>query len=211
MTELPQPQLSTLAMDPNPDDAAKKQWFAVYTTCRHEKRVVEHFARRGIEHFLPLYRTQRKWKDGSRVTLSLPLFPGYVFVHIGRLGRIPVIQVPGVLWVVGKSGSEPTPLPEFEIETLRTALDPLRVEPYPALAAGQRVRIQAGPLAGIEGVVVRRQNSFRVVITLELIMQSIAVEVNADDLEPIESSSHEFSNLPIVNRDRPKGLALCES
>jgi transcription antitermination factor NusG len=210
MTELPQSYLSTLATDPNLDETAKKQWFAVYTTCRHEKRVVEHFARRGIEHYLPLYRSQRKWKDGSRVILSLPLFPGYVFVHICRFERVPVLQVPGVLWVVGKSGSEPTPLPEFEIETLRTALDPLRVEPYPTLTAGQRVRIQAGPLAGIEGIVVRRQNSFRVVITLELIMQSIAVEVNADDLEPIESSSRAHPCVLATIRDRPKGYAFCE-
>jgi transcription antitermination factor NusG len=211
MSEILQAHLSYRSMEQDQAAEAKKQWFAVYTTCRHEKRVAEHFSRRGIEHYLPLYRSQRIWKDGSRVTLSLPLFPGYVFVHIGRMGRVPVLQVPGVLWVVGKSGSEPTPLPEFEIDTLRTALDPLHVEPFPTLAAGQRVRIQAGPLAGIEGIVVRRQNSFRVVITLELIMQSIAVEVNADDLEPIEASSRALSNIPDVNRDRSKGFAFCES
>jgi transcription antitermination factor NusG len=210
MTEYSQPHGPAMAMELNLDDLANKQWFAVYTTCRHEKRVAEHFAHRGIEYYLPLYRSQRKWKDGSRVILSLPLFPGYVFAHICRMERVPVLQVPGVLWVVGKSGSQPTPLPEFEIETLRAALDPLRVEPYPMLTAGQRVRIQAGPLAGIEGIVVRRQNSFRIVITLELIMQSIAVEVNAEDLEPIDSSSTALSSIAATHRDRPRGFALCE-
>jgi transcription antitermination factor NusG len=169
--------------------APANQWFAAYTVCRHEKRVASHFERRAIEHYLPLYRSQRRWKDGSKGFVDQPLFPGYVFVRIGPEQRVPVLEVPGVLWVVGKSGSQPTPLPEFEIETLRSALDPLRVEPYPLLAAGQRVRIRGGALSGVEGTVVRHKNSFRVVITLELIMQSIAVEVDADDLEPIDSNS----------------------
>jgi transcription antitermination factor NusG len=133
-----------------------------------------------------------------------------VFVHIRRVDRVLVLEVPGVLWVVGSSVSQPTPLPEFEIETLRTALDPLRVEPYPTLTAGQRVRIRAGALAGISGIVDRRQNSFRVVITLELIMQSIAVEVDADDLEPIESSPRALPGVLAANRERPKGFAFCE-
>jgi transcription antitermination factor NusG len=184
-----------------PGDPTMKQWFAVYTTCRHEKRVAAHLEHRAIEHYLPLYRSQRRWRDGSRVVLSLPLFPGYVFVRIGRDQRVPVLEVPGVLWVVGRSGSQPTPLPEFEVETLRASLDPLRVEPYPLLATGQRVRIRAGALAGIEGIVVRRKNSLRIVITLELIMQSIAVEVNADDLEPIDSNS---SGLPGSQAANPK-------
>jgi transcription antitermination factor NusG len=115
-----------------------------------------------------------------------------------------------VLWVVGNSASQPTPLPEFEIETLRSALDPLRVEPYPLLAAGQRVRIRSGALNGIEGIVVRQKNSFRVVITLELILQSIAVEVNADDLEPIDSTS---GMLPLTHAslpNRPKPVTFCQ-
>ena len=179
--------------------SAERHWYAVYTTCRHEKRVSEHFERRAIEHYLPLYSANRKWKDGSRVTLSLPLFPGYVFVHIDRTERVPVLGVPGVLWMVGKSGAQPTPLPEFEIETLRATLDPSRVEPWPTLAAGQRVRIRSGMLAGMEGIVVRQKGSFRIVITLELILQSIAVEVDAVDLEPLPGSSRASSSGPIAN------------
>jgi transcription antitermination factor NusG len=186
---------------------ARKQWFAVYTTSRHEKRVADHFDRRMIEHYLPLYHPQRHWKDGSKGTLSLPLFPGYVFVHVGIDERIPVLEVPGVLWMVGKSGSQPTPLPEFDIETLRVALDPMRVEPYPALAVGQRARLRRGALAGIEGIVVQRKNGLRVVITLELIMQSIAVEVNADDLEPIESIAGAF----VADCVGSRGITVCNS
>lgn len=190
---------------------AMKQWFAVYTTCRHEKRVASHLEHKAIEHYLPLYRSQRRWKDGSKVTLDQPLFPGYVFVRISREQRVPVLEVPGVLWVVGRSASQPTPLPEFEIDTLRSALDPSRVEPCPLLAAGQRVRIRSGALSGIEGIVVRRKNSFRVVITLELILQSIAVEVNADDLEPIDSLSGSFPMAHTGDPNRPKALALSQS
>ena len=183
------PQLNPwAARAPRPAPSATKSWFAVFTTCRHEKRVAAHFERRAIEHYLPLYRSQRRWKDGSRPLLDLPLFPCYVFARIARGERIPVLEVPGVVRIVGNSGSEPTPLPEFEIETLRGALDPLRVEPHPVLTAGQRARIREGVLAGIEGIVVRHENSLRVVITLELIMQSIAVEVNFSDLEPIETA-----------------------
>jgi transcription antitermination factor NusG len=195
----------------SPEDLTAKQWFAVYTTCRHEKRVAGHLEQRGIEHYLPLYRSRRKWKDGSRVTLSLPLFPGYVFVHICRNERVPVLEVPGVLWIVGKSGAQPAPLPQFEIETLRAALDPLRVEPYPTLIAGQRVRIRTGVLSGIEGIVIRRRNSLRVVITLELIMQSIAVEVDADDLDLIDPSSCLPTTAIIRNHDRPERLTYCET
>jgi len=200
--------------DPSRDvcsSLAKRQWFAVYTTCRHEKRVADHLERRTIEHYLPLYRTKRKWKDGSRVILSLPLFPGYVFVRISRNERVPVLEVPGVLWFVGNSNSQPTPLPEFEIDTLRSALDPSRVEPFPLLTAGQRVRIRSGSLAGIEGIVVRRKNSFRIVITLELIRQSIAVEVDADDLEPIDAASRPQPSSQRLGRDQSHGFALCET
>jgi transcription antitermination factor NusG len=210
LTQIPPSQpIAELVADPRA--SLQRKWFAVYTTCRHEKRVADHLERRTIEHYLPLYRSKRKWKDGSRVTLSLPLFPGYVFVRIGRAERISVLEVPGVLWFVGNSNSQPTSLPEFEIDTLRAALDPSRVEPFPLLTAGQRVRIRSGSLAGIEGIVVRRKNSYRIVITLELIRQSIAVEVGADDLEPIDASAHSFASSQRTGQNRAQWLAVCES
>lgn len=194
-----------------PQDPSKPHWFAVYTTCRHEKRVADHFERRAIRHYLPLYRSQRRWKDGSKVTLDLPLFPGYIFVHIQRGQRVPVLEVPGVLWIVGRSGSQPTPLPEFEIETLRAALDPSRVEPSATLTEGQRVRICEGALTGIEGIVLRRKNSYRVVITLELIMQSIAIEVSAENLEPLNSASHSETKGLVAGPGRAMDIAFCET
>lgn len=163
------------------------KWFAVYTASRHEKRVAQHLTQRQIEYFLPLYRSERKWADGSRVTLDLPLFPGYLFVHIKRMERARVLDVPGALAVVGGTGREPVPLPDAAIEALRTGLHLRRVEPHPLLTVGRRARIRSGAMAGLEGIVLRKKNSFRVVLTLEHIQRSIAVEVDGDDLEPLDS------------------------
>jgi transcription antitermination factor NusG len=165
----------------------ERRWFAVYTTCRHEKRVVQHLEQRQIEHFLPLYRTQHRWKDGSRVMVDLPLFPGYVFVRIDSGNRVGVLAVPGVVSMIG-TASRPAPLPDFEVEKLRTGLDPMRAEPHPLVTVGQHVRIKTGALAGVEGIVIRKKSGIRVVLTLSLLMQSIAIEVDGDDVEFLETS-----------------------
>lgn len=164
------------------------RWFALYTTSRHEKRVAQHLSQREIEFYLPLYKSARKWADGSRVILDLPLFPGYLFVHIRRNERGRVLGVPGALSVVGGTGGEPAWLPDATIDALRTGLEAQRVRPHPLLTVGQRVRIRSGPLAGFEGVVARNKNSFRVVLTVEHIMQSYAVDVALEDLEPLKHS-----------------------
>jgi transcription antitermination factor NusG len=161
------------------------RWFAVYTTCRHEKRIAQHLSQREIEHYLPLYRTDRKWRDGSKVTLELPLFPSYLFVHIKRSERVSVLSIPGALAVVGGTGGEPASLPDTAIEALRTGLNEHRIEPHPLLRVGQFARIRSGAFAGMEGIVVRKKTGFRVVLTLEQIMQSVAVELDEDDVEPL--------------------------
>lgn len=167
----------------SPEGAQPCRWFALYTASRHEKQVAQHLGQREIECYLPLYKTQRKWANGLRVTLDLPLFPGYVFVHIRRSERGRVLGVPGALSVVGGTGGEPAWLPEAAIHALRAALAERLAQPHPLLTAGQRVRIRSGALAGFEGIVVRSKSSLRVVLTLEHIMQSYAVEVGLDDLE----------------------------
>jgi transcription antitermination factor NusG len=159
-------------------------WFAVYTTCRHEKRIAQHLTLREIEHYLPLYRADRKWRDGSRVTVEFPLFPGYIFVRINRSDRVSVLSVPGALAVVGGTGGNPAPLPDAAIEALRAGLREHRIEPHPLLRVGESVRIRAGAFAGMTGIVVRKKSGFRIVLTLEQIMQSIAVELNEEDVEP---------------------------
>ena len=160
-------------------------WFAVYTAPRHEKSVARQFEVRQIESFLPLYRSVRRWKNGCSVHVDQPLFPNYVFVFLERREYVQVLQVPGVLSLVG-SGREPSALPTSEIESLRSGLPLREFEPHPYLAAGDRVRIHSGSLAGMVGVLVRKKNNFRVVLTLDLIMQSVAVEIGIDEIEPVK-------------------------
>ena len=178
------------ALSSSPDLPQPSKWFALYTTARHEKRVAEHLGHRQIECYLPLYKSDRRWSDGSRVTLELPLFPGYIFVHIRRSERVKVLSVPGALTVVGGTGGEPAPLPDATIEALRTGLSLRPAQPHPLVTAGRRVRIRSGALAGLEGIVVRTKNGIRVVMTLEHILQSCAVEVDLEDLEPLTPSDH---------------------
>ena len=162
-------------------------WFAVYTNSRHEKMVAKQFLERHVESFLPLYRKVHHWTKQSRVTLELPLFPNYVFVRITQHQRASVLAVPRVLGIVGR-GHLSSALSDAEIESLRIGLERNKFEPYPYLVAGERVRIRAGSMAGMEGILVRKKNELRVVLTLDLIQRSVAVEVDAEDVEP--ASSH---------------------
>jgi transcription antitermination factor NusG len=173
------------------------QWFALYTTCRHEKRIAQHLSQREIEHYLPLYRAERKWRDGSRVTLDLPLFPSYIFVRIQRAQRVRVLSVPGALAVVGGTGGEPAPLPDTAMDALRAGLQQHRVEPHPLLCVGQLARIRSGAFAGMEGIVVRKKSGLRVVLTLEQIMQSVAVELDEADVEPLNAGRENDGRLLI--------------
>ncbi len=158
--------------------------------------MAEHLCLRRIEHFLPLYRALRKWKDGSRITLELPLFPNYIFVQIPRCERVRVLEVPGVLSLVGR-GREPTPLPNADIEALRRGASTQKMEPHPYLVVGERVRITEGSMAGVEGVLIRKKNSLRVVVTLSMIMQSVAVEVDAASIESARPRGYHFESSSI--------------
>jgi transcription antitermination factor NusG len=158
----------------------------LYTTPRHEKHVSEILSDRQIETFLPLYRTTKQWKKSRPVVLELPLFPTYVFVRIERQARGSVLATPGVLSIVGSS-KEAWPLPDFEIAALRSGLLERKIEPHPYLVIGERVRIIAGVMAGVEGVLARKKNEFRVVLSLDTIMQRVAVEVGTDEVEPVNA------------------------
>lgn len=170
------------------------QWFVAFTSPRHEKRVEKYLTQREVEHYLPVYRLPRKWRNGLKVVLDLPLFPGYIFVRIHRSERVRVLEVPGVLAIVGGTAGEMAPLPEAEVEVLRSGLHLRHAEPHPLLTVGQRARIRSGALAGLEGIVVRKKNSLRCVLTMDLIMQSISVEVDGTELEPVNSASFKGSS-----------------
>ena len=161
-------------------------WYAIYTRPSHEKRVIEHFALREIECYLPSYRASRRWKNRCNVELELPLFPGYVFASFQWCQHVRVLEVPSVLSIVG-NGREPLPLQHSEVMSLRAGLGPRRAEPHPYLNIGERARIKCGPLTGFEGIVVRKTNALRVILTLQQIMKSVAVEVEECDLELLEN------------------------
>jgi transcription antitermination factor NusG len=162
---------------------SQRSWFAVYTASNHEKKVQEQLRLREIETFLPLYTATHRWKNRTTVKVDLPLFRGYVFVRIADTENARVLAVPNVRFLVG-DGRKALPLGDDEIEALRTGLRLGRVDPHPNVKAGARVRIRSGPLAGLEGIVVRKDGQLRVVMSLELIRKSIAVHVSADELEP---------------------------
>jgi transcription antitermination factor NusG len=161
-----------------------RNWYAVYTIPQHEKSALKHLNMREIESFLPTYETVRVWKNRQRMKLILPLFPTYLFVHINSREQAKVLQSPGVLQIVG-NGRECVPLPDSEIEFLRFNLYRQRVEPYRDLVIGETVRIKSGVMQGLQGTLVRKSDSMRFVLTLELINQHAAIQVDAEDLEPI--------------------------
>jgi transcription antitermination factor NusG len=139
----------------------------------------------------------RRWKKSCPTLLQLPLFPCYLFVRIPRSARGSVLGLPGVLSIVG-SPREPWPLPHFEIEALRFGAQMGKIEPHPYLKVGERVRIVTGSMAGVEGILVRKKNEFRFVLTLDGIMRSVAVEVDANDLEPVHQSPTVPAPAPMV-------------
>ena len=166
---------------------SEARWYAAYTCANHERRVAEHFGIRSIEHFLPQYESVRKWKD-RKVRLALPLFPGYIFVHLALPNRLRVLEVPGVVRLIGFD-SKPIAVPDEDLTRVREFLNRgYRAEPHPyltELTAGRRVRVKSGPLAGMEGVVLRRKNGHRLVISFELIQRAMAAEVAEGELEPV--------------------------
>ncbi len=169
---------------PLPEAYREQRWYAAYTSANHEKSVAKQLGLREVEHFLPLYESVRRWKD-RRVRLQMPLFPGYVFVRLALRDRLKVLQVPSVVRLVGY-GDAPTALDEEEIAGLRCALARgMRAEPHPYLRAGCRVRITDGPLAGHEGILVRRKGNLHVVLSVELIQRSIHVQIDSSCLEPL--------------------------
>ena len=158
-------------------------WYATYVCSRHEKHVVSQLQERNVDCFLPIYRSVRRWKD-RRKELELALFPGYVFVHMDLKDRLRVLQLPSVVRFVSFNG-HPAPLPDSEIESLSNGLaSGIRAEPHPYLKVGQRVRVRSGPMAGAQGILVRRRDRFRLILSIDLIMRSVAVEVDEADVEP---------------------------
>ena len=164
-------------------EPVSQNWYALYTCPRHEKRVAELIQHRSFGCFVPLYRSVRRWKD-RRKELELVLFPGYVFVQMPLEKKAQVLQLPGAVRLVSFNG-QPATLSPNEIETLQRRLSSAEgAQPHPYLCRGRRVRVCRGAMKGLEGIIVRRKERCRVVFSIDLIMRSVAVEVDEADLEP---------------------------
>jgi transcription antitermination factor NusG len=168
----------------NANSTAPLQWFAVHTRSRHEKTVAAHLDSQATEVFLPLHRSRHTWKNGVHAYVDVPFFPCYLFARIGIQDRRHLLQTPGVLGFAATS-ARPTAISDEEIAQLRSAMETLKAEPHPYLSCGDRVRIVAGPLVGIEGILTRRKQDLRIVLSVEAIMRSIAIEVSEFDIEPV--------------------------
>lgn len=152
------------------------EWYAAYTKHHHEKTAAELLARKGFEVFLPLYRSAHRWKDRTK-TVDLPLFPGYLFLRTDLMRKLDILRTAGVFWLVG-NGDCACPVPETEIDAVRKIIESSsRFEPHPLLKTGDRVRIQSGPLTGIEGILIRVKGQYRVVLSVELLQKAVGVEV----------------------------------
>jgi len=146
--------------------------------------VAETLTSKRFEVFLPLYESVRRWTDRQK-TLFLPIFPGYVFVRGGLDRRLEIVTTPGVQTILFY-GEQIATIPETEIHNVRRMVEgPYRVEPHPYLKCGEKVRITRGSLKGIEGVLVRKKNLYRMVLSMDLLHQSVAVEIDASDVEPV--------------------------
>jgi|SRR5580692_3092819 len=166
------------------DHGTPRNWFAVFTVPQNEKSVARRLHLRDIEVFLPAYETVRVWKNRQRARLVLPLFPSYLFVRIHTRERRCVLESPGVLRIVGNC-REPVPIPDSTIAFLRSDLLAGRIEPHTELVVGQKVRIKSGAMRGLEGHLIRKNNNLRFVLCISLINQYAAVEIRAEDLEPV--------------------------
>lgn len=164
----------------------QREWFAAFTAPQAERSVVKHLDVYALESFLPTFETTHVWKNRQKKKIILPLFPSYVFVHVTKTEKRFVFRAPGILRLVGDAKG-PIPIPCPEIDVLRSDAVRHRLEPFRDLVLGQRVRIKTGSMRGVQGTLVRKKNGLRFVLTIGLINQHAALEVDADDVEPVDN------------------------
>jgi transcription termination/antitermination protein NusG len=159
-------------------------WYAVWTRSKQEKAAAVILSRLGVRHYLPLRSELRQWSD-RRQKIEVPLFSGYLFVHLNPLKdtRLKVLRVPGVVAFVGNQ-TGPLPIPHKEIEDIQAVLaSGTDCSVQPSLKEGDRVRVVRGPLAGVEGTLVRANSESRLFISIDMIRQSLVVSIASDDVE----------------------------
>ena len=160
------------------NSTAQWPWFALQVRTRHEMGIADHLEAIGYESFLPLYKSRRRWSDRIK-EVDTPLFPGYIFCRFNSQNWLPILKHPGVIQIVGYNRI-PVPIDDFEIDAIRTlGASGLPNQPWPFPKVGDRVRIESGPLRGLEGMLVEFKNSRRFVVSVSLLQRSVAVEIDS--------------------------------
>jgi transcription antitermination factor NusG len=166
-------------------------WFALQVRTRYEKNVASFLDGKGYEWFLPTYLSRRRWSDRVK-ELDLPLFPGYLFCRFNPMERLPILKTPGMISIVGTART-PTPVDASEITALRTLVSSdLPRRPWPFLKVGQRVRIECGALAGLEGILLQTKGRDRIILSVSLLQRSVAAEVDGSWITPIHSHPQKY-------------------
>jgi transcription antitermination factor NusG len=161
-----------------------KLWYALRVRSRHENLVASHLQARGFESLLPLYKCRRRWSDRFK-EMQLPLFPGYVFCLFNQLNRLPILTIPGIVHVVGV-GRTPLPIDETEMAAILTAVQSgVPSRPWPFLQVGNKVRVEYGPLSGVEGILLGFRGHHRLVLSVTLLQRSVAVQVDEAWITPL--------------------------
>ncbi len=166
-------------------DATQARWYALHTRAKHEKFIGEQLHFKGVETFVPTVRQIHRWSDRSKA-VDVPLFSCYVFVHdVLPRAHVSTLRTPGVLRWVGTHG-EPAAIPDSQMEAVRSLVERnLPLWPHPFLKVGQRVRIRGGSLDGVEGTLVEKKGERKLVISIDLIQQSLAVAIDGYDIDPV--------------------------
>ena len=159
-------------------------WFVLTVAPRHELSAGQHLQTKGFETSVPAYRVRRRWSDRTK-TITLPIFPGYVFCRFSIDSRIPVLNTPGVRGAIS-FGSQLAYLEDHEIERIhRMAESGLNLEPLGSLKTGMQVKIVGGPLRGMQGVLAQVNGAMRVVVNVELLHRAVAVHVDLEAVAPV--------------------------
>jgi transcription antitermination factor NusG len=161
-----------------------KRWYALRVKSRFEKTVSRNLKAKGYEEFLPLALHRRRWSDRVK-EISTALFPGYVFCRFDPVNRLPILQIPGVTAVAGP-GKTFMPVDDRELDNVRALLKSgIHCQPWPFVTIGETVSVERGSLSGLEGIVTKVKNEFRLVISVSLLQRSVAVEIDRDDVRPV--------------------------
>jgi transcription antitermination factor NusG len=163
-------------------------WFALQVRTRHESGVAGFLEGKGYELFLPQYTCRRRWSDRVK-EVEVPLFPGYLFCRFNVHDRLPILQTPGVVQIVGFN-RVPVPIEGTEIQAIQALVaSGLPRQPWPFLTVGDHVRIEAGPLRGYEGLLVDFKGNHRLILSIGLLQRSVAVEIDATSVKSLGSPS----------------------